>query len=224
MPIRNLMEDIVSAIVDEVFADRYNEISDKKARVFKGDIITYVLNKIPPRYYTSERGILHNKLESQIRFQEKSDILMLTYEAIDTVRFRRDSELLTDVNGEEIKKHFFPHILGEVLEATAFSVIPDVEVTLLFQDMPAEMIDPEWKNPYFTNKATRGFFHFWPVLDDPENKIKKRKFNLCCRHPKFKEKSVDFEVEVVENRSSYKSHVVSTVLLEAQEGADISSQ
>ncbi len=222
MPIRNLMEDVVSAIVDEVFASRTVDNADENIEIFKDDIITYVLNKIPPKYYTSERGILHNKLESQIRFQEKSDILMLAHEAIDIVRIRRGSELLTDIDSRKTKEPFFPHILGEVLESTTFSIISGVEVTLLYQDKLVEMIGQDWKNPYITNTATNGFFHFWPKLSDREREIKKRHFKVQCRHPKFKEKSMELEVGVVENRSSYKSYIVSTVLLESLIGADIS--
>ncbi len=117
MAVKNLMEDIVAALVDEVLLKTSKDDSDIK--VYKDDIITYVLNRIPPKYYTSERGILHGKLDSQFVFQQKTDILLLTHEAINTFKKRRSSEL--PVSEEKTaKEYFLPHVLGEILGRNYF--------------------------------------------------------------------------------------------------------
>jgi hypothetical protein len=223
MAVKNLMEDIVAALVDEVLSKTSKDDSDIK--VYKDDIITYVLNRIPAKYYTSERGIMHGKLDSQFVFQQKTDILLLTHEAINTFKKRRSSEL--PVSKEKTaKEYFLPHVLGEILEETTFSVIPEVTVTLLYKNKPAEMIDKDWKNPYITNKSTKGFFHFWPKLqhtgkEDPKGD-KATQFTLLCHHPKFKEKKIEFSLTAVDGRNSYKSFIMPMILMEKLEGVDLS--
>jgi competence protein ComFB len=223
MAVKNLMEDIVAALVDEVLSKTSKNDSDIK--VYKDDIITYVLNRIPPKYYTSERGILHGKLDSQFVFQQKTDILLLTHEAINTFKKRRSSELPVSKEKTE-KEYFLPHILGEILEETTFSIIPEVTVTLLYKDKPAEMIDNDWKNPYVTNKSTKGFFHFWPKLQhsgkDDNKGDKAMQFTLLCSHSKFKEKKIDFSLTAVDGRNSYKSFIMPMILMEKLEGVDLS--
>lgn len=225
MAVRNLMEDIVSALAEEVLSKTTKDQEDSDTVIYKDDIITYVLNRIPPKYYTSERGMLHGKLDSQFVFQQKTDILLLTHEAISTIKKRRSSELPGSVE-ERAEGFFLPHVLGEVLEETTFSIIPNVSLTLSYNNKPAEMIDQSWKNPYTTSKATKGFFHFWPQLPDLGRKNKKSgekiQFTLLCTHPKFKEKKIDFSLAVVENRNSYKSFIMPMILMEKLEGVDLS--
>lgn len=221
MTIRNLMEDMITGIVEEVLVMKSHDNNDVIKNINKDDVITYVLNRMPPRYYTSERGILHGKLESEVMFQQKTDILILIHEAIKTIQERRDSELHIAKN--KIKKEsFLPHVLGEVLEETTFSIIPDVSVTLLYNDKPVEMIDESWKNPYVTNKATKGFFHFWPKFFPEETDNNEIKFKVICSHPKFQESFIEFSLNFVDDRNFYKSHVLPMVLLQSKEGEDIS--
>jgi len=223
MAVKNLMEDIVEALVEEVLLKTSRDAIGS-AVIYKDDIITYVLNRIPPKYYTSERGILHGKLDSQFVFQQKTDILLLTHEAINTIKKRRSSELPA-FEGKKENEYFLPHILGEILEETTFSIIPKVTVTLLYNDKPAEMIDQYWKNPYMTNKPTKGFFHFWPKLPISGKDKKNNKdiqYSLLCAHPKFKEKKIDFNLGIVDSRNSYKSFIMPMILLDKLEGVDLS--
>ncbi len=217
MAIKNLMEDVVSAIVDEALKKKTN--IDKKIR--RDDIISYVLNRIPPKYYTSERGILHGVVESQILFQQKTDILLLTYDAIKTIKKGRESELGSGAKkgagAKELKDRFLPYILGEILEETTFSIISGVKATLVWNGKKAEMLDTGWKNPYVTNDATRGFFHFWPKLPEKESRAKKLKFKLEYSHPDFIKNSIEFEVPVIGDKSVYKSQVLPAILMKTSE-------
>lgn len=222
MAIKNLMEDIVTTIVDEVLKKKSKNNADNEIKISKDDIITYVLNRIPPKYFTSERGILHGKLESQVLFQQKTDILLLTYEAIKTIKERRESALPPGIDKIGEKEYFLPHVIGEVLEETTFSIVSGIKVTLIYNDKPAEMIDPSWKNPYITNKATRGFYHFWPKLVEQEKEKKKIPFQIKYSHPKFEEDLIGFDLGIVHDRNFYKSHIMPTVLLKVLEGVDIS--
>jgi len=221
MAIINLMEDIVAAIVNEVLLKEDKDMLDNKT--YKEDIITYVLNRVPSKYYTSERGILHGKLKSQFIFQQRVDTLLLIHEAIKVIKSRRSSEPHSDNNRIKRKAQFLPHIIGEVLEETTFSMIPDVEALLTFRGKPAKMVDLSWKNPYITNKATKGFYHFWPEFADKGmGKGSDISFQIVFNHPKFKEKKIDLALNVVKSFNFNKSHVIPIVLLPVQEGIDIS--
>ncbi len=222
MAFKNLMEDIVTAVVDEVLMKEDKDSLEYKPD--KQDIITYVLNRMPPKYYTSERGILHGTLEAKFTFQQKADILFFTHEAIKIIQSRRRSEIEPKDVTDESKIYCLPHIIGEALEETTFSVIPDVKVTLLHQGKPAKMVDTTWKNPYITSKSTEGYYHFWPEFS--EEQMKKNDeilFTIAFEHPKINEISIDLKIKVLDTCNMYKSHVMSIILLQAMEGVDISS-
>jgi competence protein ComFB len=221
MPVKNIMEDLVSSTIDEIIKEeKYFAGIDE----YKQDISAYVLNRVPPRYITSERGILHGKLESRFLFQQKTDIILLIHEALDVIKNRRDaptpSELANNVDTRDV---FFPHIIGEVLEETTFSIIPDVEVTLLFNNLPAKMIDLSWENPYKTGRGTLGYYHFWP---DPDatgtGQGKEAAFSIRFRHPMFEEKEFEVIVKTTHTFNIADSRPVQIALLHMKEGNDIS--
>ncbi len=221
MAIRNLMEDVVSSVVGELLAKQKEELPH--ADMYWDDIIAYVLNRIPPKYITSERGILHDRIDALSAVQQRSDILFLAHEAIGFIKGRRTSNNHADYDAIARKSLFFPHVLGEVVEETTFTSIPDVEVTLMRKGKKAAMIDESWKNPYVTHRATKGFYHFWPDFDEEgmprEGTVG---FTLIFSHPKFTKIEVDFEVPVVETFTLNKSHVVPITLMKTLDGVDIS--
>lgn len=220
MSYQNLMEDIVGNVVDEVLK---NDKDLKPEEYRKDDIVAYVLNRIAPRYVTSERGILHGKLNAKYATQERTDILFCIYEAIEVIKSRR-STMAGDVVGSKSCEDAgrLAHIVGEVLEETTMVIVPDVEISLLYGERVAEMIDEGWKNPYKTTRATKGYYHFWPVYHGAEKMAgKKIPFTLVFRHPKFKEKRVDIEIDLLTEPNIAKSHIVPIVLLSANDGVDL---
>ncbi len=221
MAIRNLMEDVVASVAGEVLAGQKGELPHSE--LYWDDIIAYVLNRVPARYITSERGILHDRIDSLAHVQQRSDILFLVHEAISHIRTRRDSSPKTDYAKMSGKSLFFPHVLGEVAEQTTFTPIPDMEITLLYRGAKAVMIDEGWKNPFTTRRATRGFFHFWPNLD--ESSMPKEgtvDFTLVFSHHKFKKMEIPLKLPVVDTFTMNRSHIVPMTLLQTAEGVDIS--
>jgi len=218
MAIRNLIEAVVRSVVDEVLK-KNKDLAEKNTN--KDDIVAYVLNRIPPKYVTSERGILHGKLHVKFEIQAKTDILLLIYEAISVIKKRRAVEY--DLNNIEQKdvEHHFPHIMGEILEESTFSMIPDVEVSLMHNGNLVKMVDLDWKNPYLTNKSTMGYYHFWPDnLEKKSSKDSKINFNLIFKHPKFNQKNIDIEVELSSSADIGRSYKVPIVLIQLKEGID----
>lgn len=221
MAIRNLMEDAVASVVMEVLAKEGKDMSHPD--VYYDDIIAYVLNRVPAKYITSERGILHDRIDSRMAVQQRSDILFLTHEAIDFIKNRRAAGTQTGYGDLSKKSFFFQHIIGEVLEETSFNHVDGVQVTLLHDGNPAVMIDQTWKNPYITKKATRGFYHFWP--DFIEGAMKKEgaaDFVVRFDHPKLKRHEVAVKMDVAEKFNLNNSHVIPITLLQTREGVDVS--
>jgi competence protein ComFB len=221
MSVRNIMEDVVASTIDEIIRDeKYFSGIDQ----YKQDIAAYVLNRIPPRYITSERGILHGKLEARFLFQQKTDIIFLIHEALEVIKNRRDIPTSPDLSQNlQSRDYFFPHIIGEVLEETTFSIIPEVEVTLFYNGSSAKMMDPSWDNPYKTGRGTLGYYHFWPDVDIENMDITKDiNFTIRFRHPNFIDKDMDIQVTALPIINLAHSRPVQIALLHLKESTDIS--
>jgi len=217
MPVTNLMKDIVINILDEVLKKEQVKQLNGNGR---DDIIAYVLNRVQPRYVTSERGLLYGILDAKYKVQQRVDILFLIYEAIHQIINRRDSTtaLKETINPE--KSSYMPHIVGQVLDEGSLSVVPDVEVTLLYGDKPAVMVDSDWENPYKTIEATKGHFHFWPTYAEIEmGKSTHVPFTLTFKHDRYCADKLDLSLEVVRNADFGKSHFIPIVLMKSKEGA-----
>ena len=212
----NVIEMIVKDIVDDVLArdEKYRSI-----KYHRNDIIAYVLNRIPPRYVTGERGIIHTRIDSSLKYQQHTDMLFLIYESIELFSKRRPTEI--DDKNESGGKFsgLMPHILGEVLDESTLSIIPDLKVTLLYKDEPAPMMDHGWKNPYITTKATRGYYHFWPGYNKEKmGETDNIDFKISFQHPKFQEHVLDLQCKVNRNSNSWSTHSIPMILLKLKDG------
>jgi competence protein ComFB len=221
MAIRNIMEDLVSSVVHEVLS---KEQEAAHPEIYFDDIVAYVLNRIPPRYVTSERGILHDRIDFSRSAQQKSDILFLTHEALGYIASRRSLKTTPAKTAEEKLDRFFPHLLGEVLEETTFNSVAGIEVLLLYKGKPALMIDPQWPNPYRTIKATRGFYHFWPkFIHEEMSDVESVEFLLRFSHPSLEDAEVGLSLRVVQSFNFGNSQVLPIMLMKTKEGIDVSS-
>jgi hypothetical protein len=159
-------------------------------------------------------------MDARFMIQEQVDILMLVYEAIGEVITRRDSEATDRDDRSDVALHL-PHIIGEVLEESTFSIIDCVEITLLFEGKPAEMVDDDWKNPYVTNRATQGYYHFWPRFIEKEmGKESKITFTVKFENTLCKDADIEIDLKAQEKSDMGKSHVVPVVLLPLKEGVN----
>ncbi|HOK03157.1 MAG TPA: late competence development ComFB family protein [Spirochaetota bacterium] len=217
MALFNLLESIVDDIVTEVLS---RDESMGQLHIHKNDIMAYVLNRVPPRYITGERGIIHTMIDPRLKFQQHTDILFLTYEAIEIFSKRRHSDAIQREDLTERSFELLPHVMGEVLEETTLSIIPDLKITLLYRDNPAHMTDSGWKNPYIGTKATRGYFHFWPKYIEDEMPASNIEFKIKFEHPKFEDKIVKITVDKSDSHQSLKTVRVPLVLLKLKAGVD----
>lgn len=212
----NLIEMIVKDIVDEVLS---KDESLHNLKFHRNDIIAYVLNRVPPRYVTGERGIIHTRIDPRLKFQQHTDILFLTYEAIDLFSRRRESEIGEQESNVEKHTGILPHLIGEALEETTLSVIPDLKITLLYRDEPAHMMDSGWKNPYHGTRATRGYFHFWPrYMEDEMKGAAEIEFRVKFEHPKFDPRTVKVNVKAGDRHDFGSTQSIPLVLLKLRDG------
>lgn len=188
MRVQNLMEDYVYSRVNEM----YNKLSEHTpawvsctCESCKLDVLTYVLNKVHPRYVVSGRGVLHSAqmFDSQIR----ADVDALIMEGIHTIsnNTRPDHKIKAQENAlgdsdENSPAFNFPVITGLVLNGTTFEPFEGAEILLKDETGKALMFDSSWDNPCKTYKSTKGNFSFWPssIPAEKEGIFKKFKFVL----------------------------------------------
>jgi competence protein ComFB len=213
MAVRNLMESIVYGVISEIVNndDRAQEI-----RNCIDDVLSYVLNRIPPMYITSERGLLYAVIDNQSKVQQKIDILIIVYEAIEKVLGRRNSGIRLNKSDMGSTTARLPHLLGIVLEEENLSVIDGVEVSCLYGGSLAAMAYPEWKNPYVTSTAARGYYHFWLRYDPEKMGDKEIELDLVFKHASFEDKHTSFRVSVLRKEEPDITAAIPTALIKAR--------
>ncbi|MBN2038594.1 MAG: late competence development ComFB family protein [Spirochaetes bacterium] len=220
MGIVNIMEDKIKSTVIDVLATRDDRFL---LTSYIEDIIAYVLNRVPPRYITSERGFVHSEIEFSIDIQLQADIKFCVDDAIRTLIHRREPEARnaeTDyLNEISVSKHyFFPHIAGEVLEDSTFKIIPNVEIQLVYNDSRVPMIDPAWSNPYFTCNSTKGFYMFWPdFMPDDMNNSGDNLFRIIYHHKNYHRKEVSFSLRVMDKFTYASEKVIPLTFLKPRD-------
>lgn len=216
MGIVNVMEDTVRATVDDVLQE--NTRNGVSLDDYREDIVAYVLNRIPSRYITGERGLIHSRIDHNDSAQDNVDIRLHVYEAISTVQRRKPTT--PSLDSESFKKeYYFPYIIGEILEESTFSVIPDVEVFLHFDGISARMIDKAWQNPYKTCKATKGFYLFWPdFVETKMHPTEEIDFEIVFRHKSFYQKIISFKLNAHRGYCLNRYKVIPISLIKLREG------
>jgi competence protein ComFB len=167
MEMHNLMEDLVRTAVDEVCREQERSeegryCTTSQCRV---DAICYVLNRIPPRYVSSGRGLAHLTSDLQDDQQLAVDIVRLVHEGL-----HRVSAVRRGYYGEESTDRSppgacfnFPTIKGRILDGAGFMPLSEIDVELRFDDAPVEMFDARWSNPCHVSEHSPGTYTFWPA-------------------------------------------------------------
>jgi competence protein ComFB len=169
MEIRNLMEDAVKAVVEELFdserADpRLGYCTCDQCRL---DVACYVLNRVKPEYIVSSRGLAYSEREGLDKVQRRADVISLVKEGWGKVthapRTTSDHSGARPV-GEAVAgpAYNFPTLMGRVFDGRTFAPIGEGSVKLLVSAEEARMVDPNWQNPFVLAGATGGTYIFWP--------------------------------------------------------------
>lgn len=83
MDIRNIMEDAVKVLVEELFEreDREKRLGYCTCDQCKLDVECYVLNRVKPEYIVSSRGLAYSEKEGLDKVQRQADLISLVKEA-----------------------------------------------------------------------------------------------------------------------------------------------
>jgi competence protein ComFB len=185
MDIRNVMEDSVKAVVEELF-----EIEEKEKRLgfctcdqCKLDVACYVLNRVKPEYIVSSRGLAYSEKEGLDKVQRRADVISLVKEGWGKVSHapRPSSDhAISHASVAEIEgpSYNFPTIMGRVFDGRTFAPLGDGSVRLLAEGAEVEMLDPNWQNPFVLAGATGGTFIFWPKPKPATADSGERKFTF----------------------------------------------
>lgn len=188
MNVHNIMEEYVSKNVNEL----YDELVKEKTpwltcdcETCRMDSISYVLNRIQPRYIVSGRGAVYT---TQILDdgQLKADVHALSIEAIRVISSvqRPYHKITSKVSESNKNKNIsspvfnFPVISGAVYDGDTFAPLIDAEITLLDKNGIVMMHDFSWPNPTKTFKSTKGSFSFWPNAETASKAGEAKKFSF----------------------------------------------
>ncbi len=183
MEIRNIMEDPVRVLVEELFEreDREKRLGYCTCDQCKLDVQCFVLNRVKPEYIVSSRGLAYSEREGLDKVQRRADLISLVKEGWGKVshapRSTSDHVAGKPLSAEVEGPFFnFPTIMGRVFDGRTFAPLDEGVVRLLTGDREAEMLDPNWQNPSVLAGATEGSFIFWPRPQPVARGTGERKF------------------------------------------------
>ena len=179
MRLKNYNEDLVLETVKIVLRDRKDITA---SRAFVLDVAAYALNRIPPKYITSERGFTREVVQANNGNGEQGEKLLniielitLVNRAVDVVGRRRHASPPArrpsrSASAEDADLHLtyfynMPHIFGRIVDAGDGKPVIAAEATLWINERVSVPAEPGWRNPYTTNEQTKGYFSFWPQVE-----------------------------------------------------------
>ena len=181
MDIHNIMEELVSDTVTEIFSDQ-NYISSCgccDTESCRNDVVCFVLNRIPPVYATSSRGLAHIGKTVIDKPQVTADIVALVNEGIRQVSaHQRYDAPNPDMTIPEPPLYNFPIIKGKVMDGKTFAPYAGSSITLKIDGQKALMHGLRWSNPYPLVQETEGDFLFWPSPLKASKEGEKKTFSL----------------------------------------------
>jgi competence protein ComFB len=211
MDIRNVMEDAVKAMVEELF-----EREDKEKRLgfctcdqCKLDVACYVLNRVKPEYIVSSRGLAYSEKEGLDKVQRQADLISFVKEGWGKVSHspRPTSD---HVGGKPIDENQagpvfnFPTIMGRAFDGRTFAPLGEGVVRLFSGGEEAEMVDPNWQNPFVLAGATGGTFIFWPrsIIASQADGERKFGFEIKVEVPGLELLSHYIEIDISPEKSA----------------------
>jgi competence protein ComFB len=225
MDIHNVMEEIVFTRIN----DLYEQVKKVNPSWLTCDCIncrldtaSYVLNRIPPRYIVSGRGVTHTA-DTLDDAQLKADIDALGLEGIRLVSSAKRPYHTTNRKNCQVPSpngpvFNFPTFLGSVMDGSTFEPLAGATILLRQNEATASMADMTWANPSYTFKSTRGDYTFWvkPVPAEKDNMSGKFHFTIEITAPGYTDVMYAFDVPLV-SESVDRSQLDSTYSLKIKD-------
>jgi competence protein ComFB len=210
MRLKNYNEDLVLDTVKLVLNDRRDV---KSTRSFVLDVAAFVLNRIPPKYITGERGFTHAFVgdwygeETEEKLIDVIELIAIVNRGIDVVagrrrrvsRGQRKPPAAEAFPGDELHLTYFyniPHIFGRVVDVDTGTPLPRADATLFLNDQLSVSAEPGWRNPYRTSEQTKGYFTFWPRAESGDSEAMKFEMRIGFRHEKYQPLSLQRSLKI----------------------------
>ena len=158
LEVKNIIEDIV---MDFIY--KLDEV--KTAEINKNEMIeiaSYVLNRIPPMYITSNRGFtsIMNKYMNDPQFI--ADIMLRINEGMKIIKKAKLSTSETQHIDSNNPYFVLPKFYGRVISSKSLLPIKSAKITLLIDDKKAPRLFSDWNNPLIIKPEDDGIFTFAP--------------------------------------------------------------
>ncbi|MBQ6781861.1 MAG: late competence development ComFB family protein [Treponema sp.] len=209
MHVHNIMEEIVvqriNGLYDQVKKSNSAWLSCDCENC-RMDTISYVLNRIAPKYIVSGRGATHS-ISTMEDNQIRADIDALGLEGIrivSTTKRPYHQFAKKEVRIETPTPVFnMPTFMGTILDGTTFEPLIGATIVLKQNGVPVEMIDQTWTNPVKTFKSTQGSYSFWAkaIPAQKEGLNQRFVFTVEVTAPDYTDVNYTFEVPVVSESS-----------------------
>lgn len=185
MKLHNVMEDIVGAMVEEIFAAE--ELSGTNgfctSDQCKLDVTCLVLNRVTPKYIVSGRGLTHFDIDYLDKLQREADLASQIYAAIEVVSNNQRPLRGEPQQNETAAGPCFnpPTFTGRVFNSVNFEPVSDVDVMLYRDGECVAMISPNWQNPVRIVPNTPGSYSFWtrPIMAETADQEETLEFEIA---------------------------------------------
>ncbi len=223
--VHNIMESIVIDTVNDIFEDKRKEgFEMADCLQCRLDVACFVLNRIKPEYIISGRGLLHFEDNYHNLIQTKVDLVTLINKGIEKISQTERSYYNTKKTNRNISTRYlynFPSIIGTVLMGENFVPAENIEISLIFENTLAKMIDNTWQNPFTVVKSTKGSYTFMPapIAADEENEERTFHFELRIENKEYEtinhffELTLKSEKNMVNTFSMDRTHKIGVIYL-----------
>ncbi|MCL2270052.1 MAG: late competence development ComFB family protein [Treponema sp.] len=220
MEIHNITEDVVFNSVQtiiEAVRKEGNPTGLCLCEQCKLDTICFTLNRVPPRYIVSNRGMTRIEQDWVGRQQSEADIATLIYKGLRMVNHnQRPTSSHTEKEEAVIKSinapaFHIPTIIGRLFDGITFAPLAGVTVELRTGDELVVMRNHNWQNPFTLITNTPGTFTFWPepVLAEETDVHRTFRYTLKVISPEYETLTHIIDIPTISSlQSSNSSHTM----------------
>jgi competence protein ComFB len=165
LELKNILEDVVMDVINDLENSKQEGITKNQ----KVELASFVLNRIPPMYITSDRGFTNivNKYKNDPQFL--ADIMIRVDEGLKLVK-KISIGTQSEQDFDKTKPYFiFPKIVGKVISSRTMMPLENATAHLYINGKLSEMEYSDWSNPVVMKHGDDGAYSFAPAPQPADN-------------------------------------------------------
>lgn len=191
LEVKNILEDIVMKFLEEDELYKKGEITWNQ----KIEAASYVLNRMPPMYITSNRGFsnLLTKYENDPQFL--ADVMVQIEDALKVVQKGSGNEIELKLD-PQTPYYVMPKIYGKLISSKTLLPIECCSLSLYVEGQLTKQVFQDWDNPCQIEAKDEGFFSFAPAPIKAVPPFENKNFQLKLvieKNGQKEEKFVNYE-------------------------------